>query len=393
MSMRTVKLAAFISLIWLIPFGSVYALDLKKYSEQQLYSITENVETLQSSQRIAVAKAKESVDDAATAAETKEAILRLERSKKDLELLVETEKSLKLGNQPPPESLRVIEEIISWVGRKVWVICQGKPWMNEKAKLDYGPIIDKHLSQVRLNAFATGRVTTFDRLRDNQVRLRENVGSAVAIGPNRIVTNKHVILSSRIGYENVAGGGEIQLHSNIVGRIAFPVEYERCDPGALGVQSVVDIIEIEFSHPTLDFVVAKVNGVMKNFIKFPDQQDHVVGDRVAVIGYTSRPGDGETFLSPVQIDDVFRAPDGRTPFPVQRLAEGFLIDNDGIESGYFRYDATTWGGNSGSIVMDLTTGSVLGLHARGLQSKDQGTGYNEAISSKFLAESISSLSQ
>ena len=364
--------------------GSTITLD-------QLEKISKNLERLTKEQNEAVIETQQLILDAKTPGEAETASLNAERSKKDLEALEAAQNLLDSGETPPPDRLRVIEEVIRWASRKVWVMCQGRPWMADEVVEDYGPYFEKNPDEVRLQSLATGRISTYDRLESEPHKLRQVVGSAVAIGPNHIVTNKHVILSSRIGYESLTGAGEIQLYSSIFGRISFPVEYNRCDPDALDIQSVVDIEAIEFTHPTLDFVIARVSSDLPSYIEFPSERDHVVGDRIAVIGYTTRPGDADTFLSPVQLDDVFRAPDGRIPFPVQRVAEGFSIVNDGVENGYFRYDATTWGGNSGSIVIDLTTGKVLGLHARGLQSSDQGTGYNEAISSEQLAEAISSI--
>ena len=36
-----------------------------------------------------------------------------------------------------------------------------------------------------------------------------------------------------------------------------------------------------------------------------------------------------------------------------------------MHPGYFTHDCTTLGGNSGSVVLDLTTGEAVGLHFAG----------------------------
>jgi hypothetical protein len=103
------------------------------------------------------------------------------------------------------------------------------------------------------------------------------------------------------------------------------------------------------------------------------------GDRVVVIGYPSRPNDTTGYLTPVLIDKMFCAPNGRTPFPAERMAAGTVSREKTLEDGYFAHDANTWGGNSGSVVVDLATGTVAGLHARGWQAQHEGVGYNEAV--------------
>jgi hypothetical protein len=47
-------------------------------------------------------------------------------------------------------------------------------------------------------------------------------------------------------------------------------------------------------------------------------------------------------------------------YDVKRLAPGYLTSED--QNGSFSHDCTTLGGNSGSCVIDVETGSVIGLH-------------------------------
>ncbi|WP_395378110.1 serine protease [Marinicella sp. W31] len=363
-------------------------------SSQALVSkeIVASINEAEKKQQIVIKQAEINLQNASTKETEQSARLTLERSKEDLERLIGTRDAITNNTTPPPETYKVFQEIAVWFKRKVWVMCNGYPWMSNDEKGEYGNIIDKHKEIIRLSSLSVGRISTYDVLENEKLRLRQIAGTAIAIGENHIVTNKHVLLGSQLGYEDIAANMEMKLFSNIRGKVSFPKEYSNCKNKSSDVMTV-ELESIEYTHPELDFVVIKVEGDLNNFITFPNETNHVIGERIAVIGYTTRPADNETFLSPVQIDEIFKTPepDGRTPFPVQRLSEGHSIDDDEVQMGYFRYDATTWGGNSGSIVLDLFTGQILGLHTRGLQSVDQGGGYNEAIKSEFVSAAISGL--
>lgn len=317
----------------------------------------------------------------------KERLKRLDEAHANLDSAQEL---LKNGTPPPPERLRPVKEIVRWLSRKVWVACHGRPWLSEDGQRDFGDIIARHQNELRSASLATGLVKVFDRADKESGRdtPRGVIGTAVAVGTRRLITNKHVILEGHLGYED--SNKTIILYKSPFARVEFPVEYDRC-PMSDKTDSSVEIDAVEYSDPTLDFVVVHVTADVLHTVEFPQTVDVVTGDRLAVIGYPTRPGDTDTFLTASQIDLIFSAPDGRTPFPAQRIAEGETMFNDEIERGYFRYDATTWGGNSGSIVVNLVNGQIIGLHARGLQAKDQGSGYNEGVSAPPIAVALKDL--
>ncbi len=106
----------------------------------------------------------------------------------------------------------------------------------------------------------------------------------------------------------------------------------------------VTVRGLAYVDPDLDFAVLRTDPGLPQPIKFELTDDVEPGDRLAIIGYPGRPPDDATFLSPQQIDQLFSAPNGRTPFPAERIALADL--GAGVPSGYFAHDATTWGGNS-----------------------------------------------
>lgn len=82
------------------------------------------------------------------------------------------------------------------------------------------------------------------------------------------------------------------------------------------------------------------------------------GAPVAVIGYPAYdPRYGVNAL------EAARAVFGSI-YDVKRLSPGQVMDVP-AQSWYFSHDATTLGGNSGSVVLDLATGLAVGMHFRG----------------------------
>ncbi|MBL9100412.1 MAG: trypsin-like peptidase domain-containing protein [Myxococcales bacterium] len=82
--------------------------------------------------------------------------------------------------------------------------------------------------------------------------------------------------------------------------------------------------------------------------------DHVPGDRVAVIGYPSR---NIAHYDPAHVDRMFG-----DRFDVKRLAPGVLT---AVSTTRIDHDCTTLGGNSGSPLVDLADGAVVGVHYGG----------------------------
>lgn len=82
--------------------------------------------------------------------------------------------------------------------------------------------------------------------------------------------------------------------------------------------------------------------------------DAIVGRDVAVVGYPSR---SVAHYDPAQIDRMFA-----DRFDVKRLAPGRLI---GASITRVDHDCTTLGGNSGSPLLDLERGAVVGVHYGG----------------------------
>lgn len=196
-----------------------------------------------------------------------------------------------------------------------------------------------------------------------------------------------MLTEGSVGYQN-AGTGTWKLYDQIVLKVEFPYEYGKCK--SVTHTKEVTVRTIAYVDSILDFAILTTDPGLPSKVDFQAEDDAEPGDRVVVIGYPTRPPDGATFLTPLQIDQAFSAPNGRTPFPAERMAAGMVFREQTVPDGYFAHDASTWGGNSGSVVVDLATGLVVGLHTRGLEASS-GVGYNEAVSGSRIRAAVAQL--
>lgn len=111
---------------------------------------------------------------------------------------------------------------------------------------------------------------------------------------------------------------------------------------------------------------------------------------MVAIGYPGRPdscGPSDptsefpcTYLTETQIDHLFQSPDSAVPFPAERISPGLILVNTTLPDGIFSYDSSTWGGSSGSPIVSLVDGTVIGIQSQGITAMEDGVSYNNGIS-------------
>ncbi len=74
----------------------------------------------------------------------------------------------------------------------------------------------------------------------------------------------------------------------------------------------------------------------------------------------------------------------------KQFAPGYFSQT-GTSKYIYRHDCTTWGGNSGSPVIDFKTGKVLGIHYAGIHENHEGYRANFAVSVVALVEILEEL--
>ena len=186
------------------------------------------------------------------------------------------------------------------------------------------------------------------------------VGTGWVVGPELVVTNRHVAenfaaaAQGAFPFRAAAGGRRVKAS------LDWRREYQRPDESIVVVREVL-WIEPDDGH---DVALLRIGATDDQGSAAPSPiplmtQEEVasnLGQWVAVIGYPAQ--------SPYNdAEDQQRIFDG--VYNVKRLAPGTVMSIS--PDGQFAHDATTLGGNSGSLVLDLTSGKAVGLHFGGIE--------------------------
>jgi hypothetical protein len=205
----------------------------------------------------------------------------------------------------------------------------------------------------------------------------EFVGTGWFIATDIVVTNRHV--ASLIAKQE---GRRFVFTRGVGGRLVSSSfcnahEFDDLAPDSSRVFDVTEVLYIEPENGPNDIAFLRVprrtDGRGPSFISVSptDVADDVP---VCVVGYPAR-ASKRVIPDQALMNDLYR---GR--FDVKRAAPGF---SSGTDRGATTHDCTTLGGNSGSVVLDLATGTAVGLHFAGLFREN-----NFAVRASVLTEYI-----
>lgn len=179
-------------------------------------------------------------------------------------------------------------------------------------------------------------------------------GTGFLVGGDLMVTNRHVAAL----FANGLGDGTLTFHE---GQMAA-IDFER-EVGSIRSEPIA-VTRVRMIHPYWDMAILELedlpDGAEPLTLSLTDPAD-VVGRDIAVIGY---PAFDPRNSAAVQ-HEVFRG-----VYNVKRLQPGLLKARGpkascGNMVDAATHDASTLGGNSGSCVLDVATGKVVGLHFAG----------------------------
>lgn len=291
----------------------------------------------------------------------------------------------------PPQSLKDLKEkteTIRVVTRPVYGVCSGAPWANDQMTAwrswrDYIGDVSSSLATV---AKSVGVIFQYYQPDAAAKPTYMSVGAtAFVVGKSHIITNRHVLQN----YAYIDKQGAWRLYGKQLLVVSFPLEYSSC--ATRSPQRDVRIVAIEAvggDGENNDYAILRTeDNALPPAAPLAANFNLTEGSRVAVIGYPSRPvscagadaGDDCTYLSEKQIDTMFKLPDSQIPFPAERIAPGMLLINPSLDPQQFSYDSSTWGGNSGSPVVRLSDGMIVGLHYGGYGGDSEKATYNNAI--------------
>ncbi len=203
------------------------------------------------------------------------------------------------------------------------------------------------------------------------------VGTGWMIDTDIIITNRHVaslFAQNREGFAFKTGYPSGMQAANM----DFLEEDQRTTSFEFAIESVLWIAENDDDQPDVAFMRVKrtLNGPpLPKPIPLADSTSE--GDVVVTIGYPARDPD-------VPDQEMVLRIFGNV-YDKKRLAPGEILNVNGTE---LEHDCSTLGGNSGSAVIQLSTGKAVGLHFAGLYLQG-----NFAVPSGKIKELLDNLRQ
>lgn len=182
-------------------------------------------------------------------------------------------------------------------------------------------------------------------------------GTAFVVGDGLLMTNRHVaeIFAQGLGSRRL-----------VYRAGSAAVDFSREFGDSAADQAQVEVAAVEMIHPFWDMAILRVNGLQAPALPLSVASPEQLIDRdVVVVGYPARDSRNDQLVQERVFGGVYN---------VKRLQPGKLRVRSLIRSfesqvNAVTHDCSTLGGNSGSAVIDPTTGRVVALHFAGIYLK------------------------
>ncbi|MCW3110172.1 MAG: phosphatidylserine/phosphatidylglycerophosphate/cardiolipin synthase [Segetibacter sp.] len=251
----------------------------------------------------------------------------------------------------PDFSDAVTEALILTLGRPALFVSKGEPVLKGSDIEKWKDLINNSLQNLSLS----GNIKSVGRIETNNLPGYTWVGTGWLFAEDLIMTNRHV---ARLFTENNGTSFSFQSFLNriVEPRIDFLAEYENKNAAEFTITECIFISDDKEADVAVFRVsfdnAANYRPLLIQNVTLRERED------IAVIGYPA-------FDSRVSlVEDMERI--YQKIYDVKRFAPGKITKVYTTE-GMGQHDASTLGGNSGSVVLSLETGKVLGLHFAGLE--------------------------
>lgn len=286
-----------------------------------------------------------------------------------------------------PYSLIEVEEVIMSLTRPVWVLCAGTPWVGEDLE-GWSSYVNTFISRYPNIVASVGRLEV-SFIRNGRETHPQVIGTAFAVSDRLVLTNFHVI--ERFARRD---GNRWRIYGDTVVRLNRGGEYHGCRSRSPDAKvRIAAVMDAGAATETEDWAVLKTEAAVGHHA-VPAVAGISVssGQRVAVIGYPGEPDYARSRMRQSDIDRVFKAPDGQDPqFKVKRISPGSLEEGSDLARS-LAYNSNTAPVNSGSLVVRLSDGAVIGLHRGGFHATNTGeVSRNVAVGSARLAKVLETL--
>lgn len=270
---------------------------------------------------------------------------------------------------PVPAENTALEAIVLEFGRPSLIIHNGTFEVPESSTWRRILLTQRHMIEEAI--VSVGRIELMNHL------TYDWIGTGWVVAPSLIITNRHVAEV----FATSDGSGSYSFTSNplnqLIGvRVDFLEEHEREEAIEIAVERIVYVAPGGSAHPDIALLQVAADAALPSPLPLSTRRLEP-DDMVGIIGYPAF--DTRNGL------DAMRRYFGEI-YDVKRFAPGKVRTyEDG--SHFFLSDYTSLGGNSGSAVIDLFTGAVVGIHFAGRFREA-----NFAVKAKEIEELLTSLS-
>ena len=236
------------------------------------------------------------------------------------------------------------EAVIKTYGRPVLYVRDGK------IDLPDSPIIRQRVLQAR--SALEQRIPSVGRVEFEDTEDMFYYGTGWVIAENTIITNAHVAEDFSRGNK----GKYAFLRDGTYGELRAQIDFREEHQGDNEFEAIFDrvvFIGNQNDQPDMAIIVVKKHAGLPDPIPLADHNAKR-GENVSIVGY---PAADDRGANEAMAKAIFK-----NVFNVKRVAPGRVLDNDGDWA--FKHDASTLGGNSGSVVLN-DDGRAVGLHYAG----------------------------
>lgn len=179
-------------------------------------------------------------------------------------------------------------------------------------------------------------------------------GTGWRLEDDLIMTNRHVAMLFGQRQGNIFQFRMNQSGKPVGARIDFREEYKIIDSDEHVVVEILYIAPDVAEAPDLAILKVKSAATLPEPLKLATK-DPKVGDVIGVVGYPAYDGRNDEKLMSELFGDIY---------DVKRFAPGRIMGAP-ADGWHCMHDATTLGGNSGSAVLSIDSGELVGLHFAG----------------------------
>lgn len=202
------------------------------------------------------------------------------------------------------------------------------------------------------------------------------VGTGWFIAEDIIVTNRHVALAFAKKLGNKFDFRKNPYTERLIrAKIDTMEEHKNQSNREFIIEKVLFIADDADTKPDMAFLKVEKNNDLPQPIELSTKK-YSAGDMVVTVGYPARDDRNSLVVMSDIFDDIFN---------VKRLQPGTIVSYP-ANGLFFTHDCSTLGGNSGSVVVDLSTGQAIGLHFGGIFQE-----VNYAVKAKILLDQLTKL--